>query len=749
MNNRIQDLTLLGVLGKGAFGTVFLSKKDGKNCYFATKLIERALADQPNFQKYFNNELMLLRSLKHINIVHLEEVKYDNKNYYIVMEYINGGSLSSCLKKYQSKYNVKAFPEEIVQYLMKQIVDAVKYIHNKRIIHRDLKLDNIMVSFNNDNDKNNLNMMRAIIKIIDFGISIQLTQSNFAKSVLGSPINMDPVILKEMANRGKKIGNLGYDQKADIWSLGTICYELLIGQAVFNAETMNELVRKVENGSYTVPTSVSKEMVSFLNGMLQYKGEDRLSSEELSKHPFLTKNIREFQKIDTRKVQKKISSEGLNINVKKNKTIWSIFNEEDEKKLLQINAKNYNPAPLNQINPQLNNTKRINTAGNLPSVHLNNINNQYNIININNFNFPQPNYPIYGQNMIPNPVPVIPQYPTFNPMPMGQTISKPQSQTSSYSSGKGGYNFQNYQNIGEMIDLSKPFKKIDDATSNILITDNNDIIHGDSKGVIHVYYGLDFNKEYKFKEFNNIIRCIIQIGTRIAASCNDFKVKVFRLRPYSYEVIKEIQDNEQVWTIGKLGKENSLVIGNRVGYFYKCENMGNDYEKQKRFKMEDQAILNILDVSDSIAMITYMRHGAYFFDFNTSETVGFVPHKLFCPFRCSILKISDHELLIGAEYTIVLIDYKKYQKIKEFDNDASYALYKLSDKYLLTSYGNGFLQTHEMSRDKNGQLELKQLNRNKILDYFVAGIALLRDGRLMIFNMANNISVWNPKNKSK
>ena len=355
-------------------------------------------------------------------------------------------------------------------------------------------------------------------------------------------------------------------------------------------------------------------MVSFLNGMLQYKGEDRLSSEELSKHPFLTKNIREFQKIDKRKVQRKISSEGLNINVKKNKTIWSIFNEEDEKKLLQINAKNYNPAPYQQINLQPNNSKRINTAGNLPSVHLNNINNQYNIININNFNFPQPNYPIYGQNMIPNPVPGIPKYSTFSQMPMGQSMPKPQPQpqTPSHSSGKGGYNFQNCQNIGEMIDLSKPFKKIDDATSNILITDNNDIIHGDSKVVIHVFYGLDFNKEYKFKEFNDIIRCIIQIGTRIAASSNDFKVKVFRLRPYSYEVVKEIQDNEEIWSISKLGKENNLVIGNRVGYFFKCENMGNDYEIQKRFKMDDKAILNILDVSDSIAMITYSYHGHIF-----------------------------------------------------------------------------------------------------------------------------------------
>ena len=122
MNNRIQDITLLNVLGKGSFGTVFLSKKDGKNCYFATKQIDRTLADKPSFQKYFKNELLLLKSLKHINIVHLEEVKYDNKNYYIVMEYINGGSLSGCLKKYKSMHNGKAFTEEIVQYLMKQIV---------------------------------------------------------------------------------------------------------------------------------------------------------------------------------------------------------------------------------------------------------------------------------------------------------------------------------------------------------------------------------------------------------------------------------------------------------------------------------------------------------------------------------------------------------------------------------------------------------------------------------------------------
>ena len=444
MNKRIQDITLLNVLGKGSFGAVYLSKKDGKNCYFATKQIDRTMADKPNFQKYFRNELNILRSLKHINIVHLEDVKFDNKYYYIVMEYINGGSLSDCLQKYKNKHNGKAFSEEIVQYLMKQIVGAIKYVHSQKIIHRDLKLDNIMVSFSNDYDKNNLNMMKATIKIIDFGFSIQLTQNNLASSVLGSPINMDPAILKEMSNRGKKIGHLGYDQKADIWSLGTICYEMLIGQAVFNAETMNELVQKVENGNYTVPPSVSKEMVSFLNGMLQYKGEDRLSSEELSKHAFLTENIKNFHKIDTRRVQKKLTKDGLNINVKTNQTIWSIFNEEDEKKLLQINAKNYNQTPLAPIPEyqQPHDTKRRNTDVNLRRYHLSDPNKQYYKTNTNIYNYSGPNLSIYGQNMSPtpnqNPVQPMPQYPTFSqPMAPYYPPSPPQS----YSSGMGGYNF--------------------------------------------------------------------------------------------------------------------------------------------------------------------------------------------------------------------------------------------------------------------------------------------------------------------
>ena len=451
MSSRIGDLTLLNVLGKGSFGTVFLSKKDGKNCYFATKQIDRAMADKPSYQKYFKNELLILKGLNHPNIVHLEDLKSDNKYYYIVMEYINGGSLTDCLQNYKKRNNGKSFPEEIVQHLMRQIVAAIKYIHNKNIIHRDLKLDNIMVNFQNEYDKNNCNMLKSTIKIIDFGFAIQLSpsQNNLTHSVLGSPINMDPAILKEMAQKGKKVDQLGYDQKADIWSLGTICYELLIGKSVFNAETMNELVSKVENGNYTVPTSVSSEIITFLNGMLQYEGKNRFSADELANHPFLTKDCRNFTRMNINRVQKKVVNNQLNVNVKRNHTIWSIYNEEDEKKLLNINTKNIGAAPPLQPIPEypqfLPDPKRTKTDLNIQRVPQNNyINRNYNKSYSNNYPYYGPVNSIYGQNMMPNQGPPMPQYPNPNQYPQYVPPTSQSQIPQAYSSGMGGYNKSDY-----------------------------------------------------------------------------------------------------------------------------------------------------------------------------------------------------------------------------------------------------------------------------------------------------------------
>ena len=293
MYQQIEDITLLRLLGKGSYGEVYLSLKQNANKPFATKKVKRKKTDD-EMTKYFKNEINILRILNHPNIVKLEEIKMDENNYYIVMEYINGGELSDYLKKYIDKYG-NPFSEEIVQYLMKQIIDALIYIHDLNIIHRDLKLENIMVNFDSEKDKEELNMMKAKIKIIDFGFAIMLSSKfSLTNSAVGTFMYMDPKILKEFDNQILVDKSRGYGKEVDIWSLGCICYQLFRGKYPFEAKTFEELVGKIDKGKYRLPTTASREIISFLDKMLKYKGKDRLSAKELINEPFLVKNFKDF-----------------------------------------------------------------------------------------------------------------------------------------------------------------------------------------------------------------------------------------------------------------------------------------------------------------------------------------------------------------------------------------------------------------------------------------------------------------------
>ena len=295
MYQQIEDITLLKeLLGKGSYGEVYLSQKQNAKKLFATKKVKRKKTDD-EMTKYFKNEINILRILNHPNIVKLEEIKMDENNYYIVMEYINGGALSDYLNKYKEKYHAKAFPEEIVQYLMKQIIDALIYIHDLNIIHRDLKLENIMVNFDSEKDEEELNMMKAKIKIIDFGFAIMLSSKfSLTNSAVGTFMYMDPKILKEFNNQILVDKSRGYGKEVDIWSLGCICYQLFRGEYPFEAKTFEELVGKIDKGKYKLPTSASREIISFLDKMLKYKGKDRSSARELINEPFLVKNFKNF-----------------------------------------------------------------------------------------------------------------------------------------------------------------------------------------------------------------------------------------------------------------------------------------------------------------------------------------------------------------------------------------------------------------------------------------------------------------------
>ena len=459
---QVDNLILEKCLGKGAFGEVYLTKKAGENNkIYATKKYERDKIENTEAMKYLKNEIAILQTLNHPNIVKFEDVKKTKKHFYIVMEFCNGGELSKALEKYQLKFG-KSFSQEIVQYLMRQIIDAFKYIHGQKIMHRDIKLENILINFQNEKDKKELNMMKAQIKIIDFGFACKIAKDSLTYTAIGNPINMDPLILKKLNTPGRKARQLGYDQKADIWSLGAICYEMLIGKAAFDAEDMEDLVNKVEAGKYKVPTSLSKEVISFLNGMLQYQPGQRLTAEQLYKHPFLANNIHNFHSIDLRQVSSKLdkNKKEIIIDVKKNKSIWAIFNQEDENKLNNIpgqlvpipEVNEKNERKKSQENHLINNKeddgypiRTTNTYQIRQRMGINNINNigivnpgfMKNINNYNRINYGPflANQGIPGNQMYQMPMPQMQMQPQIG-AGANQTLSAaPTTESYTYSGG--------------------------------------------------------------------------------------------------------------------------------------------------------------------------------------------------------------------------------------------------------------------------------------------------------------------------
>ena len=166
--------------------------------------------------------------------------------------------------------------------------------------------------------------MKAKIKFTDFLFAKYLEKGELAKTVLGSPYTMSPLLLNKLT-KAPNSEKLGYDKNADIWSLGIITYELLVGINPFDSDDMDELINKINKGDYFIPAYLSKEAISFLNEMLQYEPQRRLSADKLCEHDFLKKNVKDFTKLDLEEIKKYLV---IPINTRKNDELSKIFGKQ-------------------------------------------------------------------------------------------------------------------------------------------------------------------------------------------------------------------------------------------------------------------------------------------------------------------------------------------------------------------------------------------------------------------------------------
>ncbi|XP_053134175.1 serine/threonine-protein kinase MARK2 isoform X4 [Hemicordylus capensis] len=251
----IGNYRLLKTIGKGNFAKVKLARHVLTGKEVAVKIIDKTQLNSSSLQKLFR-EVRIMKVLNHPNIVKLFEVIETDKTLYLVMEYASGGEVFDYLVAHGR------MKEKEARAKFRQIVSAVQYCHQKFIVHRDLKAENLLL----DADMN--------IKIADFGFSNEFTFGNKLDTFCGSPPYAAPELFQ-----GKK-----YDgPEVDVWSLGVILYTLVSGSLPFDGQNLKELRERVLRGKYRIPFYMSTDCENLLKKFLILNPSKRGTLEQIMK----------------------------------------------------------------------------------------------------------------------------------------------------------------------------------------------------------------------------------------------------------------------------------------------------------------------------------------------------------------------------------------------------------------------------------------------------------------------------------
>ena len=313
-------------IGRGQFGKVFkgINKKSKK--MRAIKIIEIYNNKDNNFIKNINNELNNMKICSKDNdnsVKYYEHFHYKDK-FVIVMELCDN-SLQNILDERKEGFTCKQ-----IFNIMSQLNNTFKIMHKNNIIHRDLKLDNILVKYKDNNNNNNDSDINFIVKLTDYGISKQLKRTINTTSI-GTIQTMAPEILE---------GKNKYGYACDLWSIGIIIYQLFFKEYPYKGETQVAIYKQIEElGKKVLKTTKNEKLDNLINSLLIRDPEKRINYEKYFNHPFFKENYIKNSCINNN-----------NINLKsrnmRNKTKTSINLQKESSIINNYETSNYNNSPL-------------------------------------------------------------------------------------------------------------------------------------------------------------------------------------------------------------------------------------------------------------------------------------------------------------------------------------------------------------------------------------------------------------------
>ncbi|GAB6031374.1 Serine/threonine-protein kinase plk4 [Chamberlinius hualienensis] len=270
--NSIEDYEVGKLLGKGSFAAVYSGICCKTGIEVAIKMIKKDLMQAPGMASRVNQEIAIHIKLNHPSILKLYKYFDDHRHVYLILELCHNGEMDSYIKKH-----TKVLTEDEARPFMRQIVEGVLYLQSQNIMHRDLKLSNLLLT----------NDMK--IKIADFGLATQLSRLGEShRTMCGTPNYISP----EVAMRRN------HGLECDVWSLGCMLYTFFVGRPPFDSTEVKKTLSLVRKAEFLIPNGLSAEATDLLVSLLQKEPRDRIKLVDVLRHPFMTEqhNNNTFEK---------------------------------------------------------------------------------------------------------------------------------------------------------------------------------------------------------------------------------------------------------------------------------------------------------------------------------------------------------------------------------------------------------------------------------------------------------------------